>query len=274
MRKLIFLPALITFFFSETSFAQNQQPTADECAALYPCQAPSAQPRRRTRRVPTKAAQMDPEILRRLETLEARGAAEPLIQVVPAVTPPSREVPTTVVRNYITMQSPPSRSEEQVSSVRFGLEVGGLASVHSSWWETSPGIYAAARLRLKRWALGIESGYQRIPFGDGSRVEDMYAGPTLGYTLGRQKMQFTLTAGFGFWSTLEDWVTPICGRKICNGENENALTISVEPGLLVNVVKNLEFSLGIPVRWIPRTPDGAEWTLGVRAGLGVFLPYP
>lgn len=274
MKWTVFLPALVMLFANE-SFAQNQ-PTADECASLYPCPAPAARRDRRRRTAPAKMAQTDPAVLFRLEALEARAGEAPIIQVVPAEAPAAAPAPPVqpVVNNYVTVQAPSGAgAESRESATKFTLELGGLASVHSSFLETSPGFYGAMRLQMGRVALGVESGYQRTHFGDGSRVEDVYVGPTLGYVSRSRKVHLTLTAGLGFWTTLEDWITPVCGRSVCENENENALTIAAEPGLLVAVAKNLEFSMGVPVRWISRTPDGAEWTLGIRAGLGVSLPY-
>lgn len=273
MKWTAFLPVLVMLFANE-AFAQNQ-PTADECASLYPCPAPAAQQRHRRRAAPAKTAGTDPEVLRRLDVLEALQEAGPEIQVVPAPSTPCPPTAAPVVHNHVNVAAPSNAAEERgAGKTRFVLEVGGLASVHSSWWETSPGFYGAMRLRLGALALGVESGYQRIPFQDGSTVEDLYVEPVVSYAFGRRQVNLTLTAGAGFWTTREDWLTPICGRSSCGGENEDSLTVSLELGLLVNVVKNLEVSMGAPVRWVAKTPDGAEWTMGVRVGLGVFLPYP
>lgn len=281
MNRIIAVSVGMVFaLFTKESFAQEVRvPTAEECASLFPCE-PAKVKRTKVRRArPEKLSQPDPEILRRLQDLERRAWEPPSIQIVrePAEIVPSGEAPllspAPVVNNYVTVQAPtPTDQETPEHDVRFGLEIGGLASIHSSWWETSPGFYGAARLKLKRLALSVESGYQRTVFQDGSTAEDVYVGPTAGYEFGNRKLRFTITAGLGYWTTLEDWIAPICGRSTCDGENENALTASLEPGLTMNVVKNLEFSLGMPVRWVSSTPDGDEWTLGIRAGVGVFLP--
>lgn len=270
----------VLFFSSATALAQEVRiPTAEECANLFPCEKVTAKRTKRVRRSrPEKLSQPNPEILRRLQDLERYSWHQhqpfPQFSSPPPAEPHLEDMPAPVVNNYVTVQAsaPANQQEAPEPTVRFGLEIGGLASVHSSWWETSPGFYGAVRIKLKRLALSVESGYQRTTFGDGSTVEDVYVSPTAGYELGRGNLRFTLTAGFGFWTTLEDWITPICGRSTCDGENENALTAYLEPGLTMNVVKNLEFSLGMPVRWVSSTPDGDEWTLGIRAGLGVFLP--
>lgn len=272
----------VLFLFSDRALADEVRvPTAEECAQLFPCQKAQAKHGKRVRRArPEKLSQPDLDILRRLQDLERRAWEPPSIQIVrePAEIGPSGEAPllspAPVVNNYVTVQAsvPANQQETPEPDVRFGLEIGGLASVHSSRWETSPGFYGAARLKLKRLVVSVESGYQRTTFGDGSTVEDVFVGPTAGYEFGSRKLRFTITAGFGYWTTLEDWITSSCGRDTCGGENENALTISAEPGLTMSVMKNLEFSFGMPVRWVSSTPDGDEWTLGIRAGLGVYLP--
>lgn len=269
----------VLFLFSDRALADDVRvPTAEECAQFFPCEKAAVKHTKRARRArPEKLSQPDTEVLRRLEELERRTSA-PIIQNVRDVERETSEeassVPAPVVNNYVTVQAsaPANQQETPEHDVRFGMELGGLASIHSSWWETSPGFYGAARLKLKHLMLSVESGYQRTTFGDESTVEDVYVGPTAGYEFGSRKLRFTLTAGFGFWTTLENWITPVCGRSACGGENENALTASLEPGLTMSMVKNLEFSIGMPVRWISRTPDGDEWTLGIRAGVGVFLP--
>ena len=280
MRWTAFLPAFVMLFSTNEAFAQ---PTPNECASLYPCQTRPAKARQHRRNAPAKAAQTDPAILLRLETLEARAGEAPLIQVLPAETAVPSPPVQPVVNNYVTVRNvrpwATRPAKQQSSNVRFQLEVGGLASLHSEWMETSPGFYGAMRLRMKAPAgalvLSLQSGYLRRSYSDGSLVEDIYAEPVvLGYELGRRNLHLTLTCSLGFWSTREDWVTPICGKSSCGGENENGLTASFELVLALRVVQNLEFSMGIPVRLITKTPDGSGWTLGLRAGLGVFLPYP
>lgn len=282
MKRVVTISLGMVFaLFGGESLAQEPRvPTAEECAQFFPCEKARG---KRTKRVrgarPEKLSQPDPDLLRRLEELERHIQEQTTIQIVrePAEIGHSGEAsllsPAPVVNNYVTVQASNSADQEATeSAVRFGLEIGGLASVHSSWWEASPGFYGAAHLKLKRLVVSVESGYQRTTFGDGSTVEDVFVGPTAGYEFGSRKLRFTLTAGFGFWTTLEDWITPICGRSTCDHGNENALTVSAEPGLTMSVVKNLEFALGMPVRWISATPDGDEWTLGIRAGVAVFFP--
>lgn len=270
----------VLFLFSGHALADEVRvPTAEECAQFFPCEKARAKHGKRVRMTrPEKLSQTDPDILRRLTELERYSWHQhqpfPQFSSPPPAEPHVEDAPAPVVNNYVTVQAgaPANQQEAPEPAVRFGLEMGWLASVHSSWWETSPGFYGAARLKLKRLVVSVEFGYQRTTFGDGSTVEDDFVGPTAGYEFGSRKLRFTLTAGFGFWSTLEDWITSSCGRDTCGGENENALTVSAEPGLTMRVVKNLEFSFGMPVRWISKTPDGAEWTLGIRAGVGVFFP--
>ncbi|MBI2099456.1 hypothetical protein HYT45_03550 [Candidatus Uhrbacteria bacterium] len=271
--------AAVFALFTKQALAQDARgPTAEECASLYPC-APEKAPRiKRTRRQtrPSKQEQVNPEILRRLEELERISREQPLLQVLPDTA--SRDIPRetppeqSVVNNYVTVQPPDNGERGADSAVKFVVEIGGLASVDSNWLETSPGVYGAMRFRINRLSLGVEYGYQRTAFPDGSTVENFHAEPAIGYEFGKGRLRPTLAAGLGFWTTLEDWVTPICGRNVCEGENENSLTIVLEPGLLLKAVKNLEFSVGLPIRWIAQTPDGSGWAFGIRAGLGVTVP--
>lgn len=273
------------FLFANISWAQDgsapssevRAPTAGECAELFPCDYPAKAAPRAVHRTQKRAPsyRTDPAVLRRLDLLETQETPAPVIQVAPTSECTEHSCPTPVapvVHNHITVAAPRAVAEPPASNARFGLEAGGLATVHSSWWETSPGFYAAASFKWKRLMLGVRGNYERITFNDGSTVEDVSVEPVAGYELGRHSLRLIMTGGFGFWTTLEDWITPTCGRSSCGSGHENALSLFVEPRLALAVTRTVDLMFGFPFRWVSKTPDGDEWTLGLTAGVGLWTP--
>lgn len=302
MRNLGLIAALTLVLFTTSAFAQNESiytPTVEECTESHErrelCPAPPAPPKRPAKRRHAKR--------RRAESgpvITGIDITTSVIQPPAPTTPPltreevwniirqeaaSRPAPLPVsasdtrpivnVDNHVHVKAPPQSSpakQAKRSQRRFVLELGGGAAVRIPSDEVAPGVRVAARLKINHLVLGLQAGYERLAFEDGSTVEDFAAEPTIGWEFGKSDLRPFVSGGVGIWTSLEDWITPTCGRDSCPGGTTTSLSFVAEGGVLLQITNEVSFTVSLPLRLIPWTRDGGQLNLGVNAGIGVATP--